>query len=361
LTRIPNVGLELVSVSKSFGGREVVDRLSLRLPKGKLLTLLGPSGCGKTTMLRMIAGFVEPSSGQIFIDGEDVTRVLPERRPTSIMFQSYALFPHMTVFENVAFGLQLRGVRGAEMRRRVTELLELVHLETFMERYPGQLSGGQQQRTALARSLIIGPKVLLLDEPFAALDRDLRERMQIELRKLQQELGITMVVVTHDQHEAMVLSDYVAVMNEGRIDQLDEPSVIYNRPRTRFVAGFMGIPNILPAKLDRSAARTSIALGSFVLPFMAEDVSAGTDNAVTIALRREEILLCPVGTKTQPDQGKLTGTVRFARQIGSQTAYEVETDAGHIHVLSARQEFTPDTGTEVALIIPVEHIVAVTP
>jgi ABC-type Fe3+/spermidine/putrescine transport system ATPase subunit len=358
---MPNVGLELVSVSKSFGGREVVDRLSLRLPKGKLLTLLGPSGCGKTTMLRMIAGFVEPSSGQVFIDGEDVTRVLPERRPTSIMFQSYALFPHMTVFENVAFGLQLRRVRGAEMRRRVTELLELVHLETFMERYPGQLSGGQQQRTALARSLVIGPKVLLLDEPFAALDRDLRERMQIELRKLQQELGITMVVVTHDQHEAMVLSDYVAVMNEGRIDQLDEPSVIYNRPRTRFVAGFMGIPNILPAKLDRSVARTSIALGSFVLPFMAEDVPAGTDNAVTIALRREEILLRPVGTKTQPDQGKLTGTVRFARQIGSQTAYEVETDAGHIHVLSARQEFTPDTGTEVALIIPVEHIVAVTP
>ena len=355
------MGLELVSVSKSFGGREVVDHLSLRLPKGKLLTLLGPSGCGKTTMLRMIAGFVEPSSGQIFIDDEDVTRVLPERRPTSIMFQSYALFPHMTVFENVAFGLQLRGVRGAEMRRRVTELLELVHLETFMERYPGQLSGGQQQRTALARSLIIGPKVLLLDEPFAALDRDLRERMQIELRKLQQELGITMVVVTHDQHEAMVLSDYVAVMNEGRIDQLDEPSVIYNRPRTRFVAGFMGIPNILPAKLDRSAARTSISLGSFVLPFMAEDVPAGTDGVVTIALRREEILLCPVGTKTQPDQGKLTGTIRFARQIGSQIAYEVETDAGQIHVLSARQEFTPDTGTEVALVIPVEHIVAVTP
>jgi ABC-type Fe3+/spermidine/putrescine transport system ATPase subunit len=337
-------GLELTSVSKSYGDREVVSRLSLRLPKGALLTLLGPSGCGKTTVLRIIAGFLEPSNGAVFIDGEDVTRLIPEKRPTSIMFQSYALFPHMSVFDNVAFGLRLRGVKGVEMHHRVTKMLGLVDLGALAERYPAELSGGQQQRTALARSLVIGPKVLLLDEPFASLDRDLRERMQIELRKLQQELGITMVVVTHDQHEALILSDYVAVMNHGRVEQFDGPAAVYDRPRTRFVAGFMGIPNLFLGRLERSGVEARVVLGGEALP-------------VTVALRREEISLWPANTDPLPGQGRLIGTLRFARQIGSQIAYEVETGAGLIHVLSPRQAFRPEAGAEVALLVPAERVV----
>lgn len=350
-------GLELASISKSYGEREVVSRLSLRLPKGALLTLLGPSGCGKTTVLRMIAGFVEPSDGDILIDGTDVTKLIPEHRPTSIMFQSYALFPHMTVFENIAFGLRLRRVKGAEMRRRVTEMLDLVDLGQLANRYPAQLSGGQQQRTALARSLVIGPKVLLLDEPFAALDRDLRERMQIELRKLQQTLGITMVVVTHDQHEALILSDYVAVMNKGRIEQFAEPAAVYDRPATRFVAGFMGIPNLFPAQLETSGAESRVHLGGQSLPLT--HIPDNQSAAVTVALRREEISLQPIDAPLAPGLGRLAGTLRFARPIGSQIAYEVETSAGLVHVLAPRQSFLPEIGAEVAMLIPAEHVVVV--
>lgn len=349
-------GLELASVSKSYGERKVVDRLSLRLPKGALLTLLGPSGCGKTTVLRMIAGFVETSDGDILIDGTDVTRLIPERRPTSIMFQSYALFPHMTVAENVAFGLRLRGERGTTLKRRVSEMLDLVGLGAFAQHYPSQLSGGQQQRTALARSLVIGPKVLLLDEPFAALDRDLRERMQIELRKLQQSLGITMVVVTHDQHEALILSDYVAVMNGGRIEQFNDPTTLYDRPATRFVAGFMGIPNLLDGRLEHSAEGARIALGALTLPV--SHVPAGlAAGPVAVALRREELMLRPIEMPAPETGGRITGRLRFARPIGSQIAAEVETEAGLLHVLAPRQGFLPELGAAVALHVPATQVV----
>src|ERR1700733_14823039 len=222
-------GLELVALNKAYGERRVVDTLSLALPKGELLTLLGPSGCGKTTVLRIIAGFTKPDTGDVLIDGDIVTGLAPEKRPTSIMFQSYALFPHMTVFENIAFGLRARAEKRGKIRNRVNEMIEVVGLRTHADHYPSQLSGGQKQRAALARSLIIEPKVLLLDEPFAALDQALREYMQIELRKLQQSLGTTMVVVTHDQNEAQILSDVIAVMNQGCIEQFGDPASIYER------------------------------------------------------------------------------------------------------------------------------------
>jgi spermidine/putrescine transport system ATP-binding protein len=235
--------------------------------------------------------------------------------------------------------------------------LGLVDLGALAERYPAELSGGQQQRTALARSLVIGPKVLLLDEPFASLDRDLRERMQIELRKLQQELGITMVVVTHDQHEALILSDYVAVMNHGRVEQFDGPAAVYDRPRTRFVAGFMGIPNLFLGRLERSGVEARVVLGGEALPLTERGLSAAAGCPVTVALRREEISLWPANTDPLPGQGRLIGTLRFARQIGSQIAYEVETGAGLIHVLSPRQAFRPEAGAEVALLVPAERVV----
>jgi ABC-type Fe3+/spermidine/putrescine transport system ATPase subunit len=305
----------------------------------------------------MVAGFVEPSEGVVRIDEADVTHVIPERRPTSIMFQSYALFPHMTVTENVAFGLRLRGISRYDIRRRVTEMLDLVDLGALADRYPSQLSGGQQQRTALARSLVIGPKLLLLDEPFAALDRDLRERMQFELRKLQQELGITMVVVTHDQHEALILSDFVAVMNRGRIEQLDDPSNIYDRPATRFVAGFMGVQNLLPGTIETESGRSYVRLAGVRLPVSVDIAAASISGSVTLALRREDVVVTDPGSV--PMNGQLSGVVRFGRRIGSQVVIEVETQAGVIHVLAAKQGQVPEPGSAVMLTIVPERIVVI--
>src|SRR5690606_23069967 len=213
----------------------------LELPRGGFLTLLGPSGCGKTTMLRMIAGFANLDEGRILIDGADIGHLAPEARGTGMVFQNYALFPHLSVAGNVGFGLRMRRMSRQEIDRRTRAVLELVKLNGFEDRYPSQLSGGQQQRVALARALAIEPKVLLLDEPLGALDRNLRDAMQIELRRLQRHLGITTVMVTHDQEEALLLSDWIAVMNHGRIEQFGAPLEIYDRPRSTFVAQFMGI------------------------------------------------------------------------------------------------------------------------
>ncbi|HEY0121639.1 MAG TPA: ABC transporter ATP-binding protein [Rhizobium sp.] len=354
--------MELVSVSKSYSEREVVSSLSLRLPKGSLLTLLGPSGCGKTTVLRMIAGFVEPSAGDVLIDDVNVTRMIPEKRPTSMMFQSYALFPHMNVFDNVAFGLRLRGVSATDVRKRVDEILDQVDLSALSRHFPSQLSGGQQQRTALARSLVIGPKVLLLDEPFAALDRDLRERMQMELRKLQQDLAITMVVVTHDQQEAQILSDYVAVMNKGRIEQIGEPSLVYDRPATRFVASFMGFSNVLPATISVEAGEPVIDIAGRRLAILPAAVASRGAGPATAAIRREEIIVLPSDVyQSQPSAGTnlLPGKVKFVRRIGSQIALEVDTPIGLLHVLSPRQGEAISPGSDVMLAIPASQIVVV--
>jgi putative spermidine/putrescine transport system ATP-binding protein len=252
--------LVLEALTKRFGPHVAVDGLSLGVDRGEFVALLGPSGCGKTTTLQMIAGFVEPTSGAVRLEGRDLLAMKPSRRGLGIVFQSYALFPHMTVAENVAFGLEMQGVAAAERTRRVGETLELVGLTAFSGRFPRQLSGGQQQRVALARALVIRPQILLLDEPLSNLDAKLREEMQIELRQIQRTVGTTTILVTHDQAEAMALSDRIVVMNHGRAEQIGPPHEAYERPATPFVASFLGKTNLLdgatvrPEKISFAAA-----------------------------------------------------------------------------------------------------------
>ncbi len=243
-------GVELRNVSKRFGEVLAVDELSLELPGGEFFTLLGPSGCGKTTTLRMIAGFEQPNGGEIRIEGEDVAGLPPYRRPTNTVFQSYALFPHLSVEDNVSFGLKRKKLPRAQIAERVGAELERVGLSAEAKRKPAQLSGGMQQRVALARALVNLPKVLLLDEPLGALDLKLRKGLQVELKRIQREVGITFVYVTHDQEEALTMSDRIAVMNRGRVEQVGVPEDVYERPKTTFVAGFIGVSNLMPATVS---------------------------------------------------------------------------------------------------------------
>ncbi|HET9498408.1 MAG TPA: spermidine/putrescine ABC transporter ATP-binding protein, partial [Candidatus Limnocylindria bacterium] len=238
---MPDVDVRLEHVSKSFGETVAVDDLSLEIWRGEFFSMLGPSGCGKTTTLRMIGGFEEPTSGTVYLGDQDVTGLPPFKRNVNTVFQNYALFPHLSIYENVAFGLRRKKVADAEIKTRVGEMLELVELPGFEQRKPTMLSGGQQQRVALARALINHPQVLLLDEPLGALDLKLRKQMQIELKRIQSEVGITFIYVTHDQEEAMTMSDRIAVMRHGKIEQLGTPEELYERPTTAFVAGFLGV------------------------------------------------------------------------------------------------------------------------
>src|SRR5215216_2218109 len=257
-----NIAVRLDGVSRSFGEITALRNACLDIRRGELMTLLGPSGCGKTTLLNLVARFLMPDIGEIVIDGERVNQLPTYRREIGMMFQSYALFPHMTVAANVGYGLRMRGVANAEIARRVADTLALVKLTGSEERRPRQLSGGQQQRVALARALVIRPKVLLLDEPFSALDRNLRASMQIEVKEIQRKLGVTAIFVTHDQSEALSLSDRIAVISEGRIRQLGTPDEIYRHPVDRFVASFIGDGNLLRARLDRmDGAAATVALG----------------------------------------------------------------------------------------------------
>jgi ABC-type Fe3+/spermidine/putrescine transport system ATPase subunit len=311
--------LVLDGLFKGYGNVAAVDGVSLGIPKGSILALLGPSGCGKTTILRAIAGFVTLDQGRITLDGRDITRLAPEKRGTAMVFQNYALFPHMTVADNAAFGLRMRKVGAAERAQRVAEVLAMVRLDELAERYPSELSGGQQQRAALARAIITRPDVLLLDEPFGALDQNLREAMQIELRKLQQSLNLTTVIVTHDQQEAMILADMVAVMRDGQVEQLATPSGIYDRPATRFVAGFMGIDNILKAEIVGGQVR--IGSSSMGLPPGRRSLSTG--SAVTLAIRAEAIALEAPG-----GDGLLQGQIAYAANLGGHALYEVDIETG---------------------------------
>jgi ABC-type Fe3+/spermidine/putrescine transport system ATPase subunit len=267
--------LKLSGISKRFGDFLAVDGIDLELKSGEFVSLLGPSGCGKTTTLRMIAGFVDPSLGTIEMDDQILSSpagsLPPDRRQMSMIFQSYAIWPNMTVQQNVAFGLELRKITGAEVKRRVGEMLEVVHMSHLADRYPAELSGGQQQRVALARAIVIRPSVLLLDEPLSNLDATLREEMRFEIRRLHDEFHVTTVYVTHDQAEAMVTSDRIAVMNGGRIEQVDHPRVLYNKPKTRFVAGFIGRTNFIEGTSDGR----DISFDGFALPRAGfEDVPA---------------------------------------------------------------------------------------
>jgi len=265
--------IELKGVSKRYGDFTAVDTTDLRIEQGELVTLLGPSGSGKSTILSMIAGLVEPSSGRIFIDGRDVTDTPPSQRNLGLVFQSYALFPHMSVFDNIAFPLSIRGVRKPEIAQRVARALDQVRLGGLQDRRPNQLSGGQQQRVALARALVFEPDILLLDEPMGALDKKLREEVQLELRQLQRDLGVTTILVTHDQEEALSLSTRLVVLNEGRVQQVDTPMNAYRRPANRFVAEFIGTANVFEGEVAPGSATIELA-GGHPVPFTADrDVS----------------------------------------------------------------------------------------
>ncbi len=284
--------VEIKNVNKIFGENHVVHDLDLTIYEGEFLTMLGPSGCGKTTILRMIGGFEEPSGGQILVEGERVEEKEPFERNVNTVFQSYALFPHMDIFNNVAYGLKMKKVKKEEISRRVKEMLALVQLNGFEKRYPSQLSGGQKQRVAIARALINRPKVLLLDEPLGALDLKLRKEMQLELKNLQKKLGITFVYVTHDQEEALAMSDRIAVMNQGYLDQLDTPEKVYEKPVTRFVADFIGESNIFEATMSEITGNTaSIGLEvGYALGLAEEGVTYAPSEMVYACVRPEKVL-----------------------------------------------------------------------
>jgi spermidine/putrescine transport system ATP-binding protein len=322
---VSEVDVRLVQVVKRFGDIVAVDHIDLEVLDGEFFSLLGPSGCGKTTTLRMIGGFDEPTAGTIELQGQDVTWLPPYQRNVNTVFQSYALFPHLTIFENVAFGLRRRGVKSDEVKLRVGQALELVQLQGFETRKPSQISGGQAQRVALARALINRPAVLLLDEPLGALDLKLRKQMQVELKRIQQEVGITFIYVTHDQEEAMTMSDRIAVMNRGRYEQLGDPEVLYERPATRFVAGFLGVSNLLPATLAGTAddhAVLKLADGSSVRAPRA--LTDGQSGEVALGVRPEKIRLHPRGGETAAGANRLDGVIRDASYIGVSTQYIVE-------------------------------------
>lgn len=312
--------LQLRKLTKRYSSFEATRDLDLDVPSGSLLTLLGPSGCGKTTVLRMIAGFLNVTSGQILVDGEDISTVEPNFRDIGMVFQNFALFPHMTVQSNIAFGLKMRGVSKQEQGTRVREALEMVQMADLAERYPSQLSGGQQQRVALARALVIKPKLLLLDEPLGALDRHLREGLQFELRELQQKLGITSILVTHDQDEALYLSDYVAVMNQGRIEQLDSPIALYDRPKTEFVARFLGVPNIFDATIvSTNGSGATLTLGGRQINVNDAQGKLPGDNC-KVSIRPSQIEV--VGAD-DPREG-INGTIKTAHALGERVVYRVQ-------------------------------------
>jgi spermidine/putrescine transport system ATP-binding protein len=315
--------IRLIRLTKRFEDVVAVDDISLDIDRGHFFALLGPSGCGKTTTLRMIGGFEEPTAGRIELGGTDVATLPPYKRDVNTVFQSYALFPHLSIFENVAFGLRRRKVKGGDLRTRVGDALELVGLAGLERRKPRQLSGGQQQRIALARALVNRPRVLLLDEPLGALDLKLRKEMQLELKRIQHEVGITFVHVTHDQEEAMTMADRIVIMNGGHIEQLGTPSELYESPRTPFVAGFLGVSNLLEGDVV-AADRVRLTDGTeVVVPAAA---LAGKSGSVQIGVRPEKLRVGGGEVNT------LSGTVAESAYIGVSTQYIVDTPAGAVTV-----------------------------
>jgi spermidine/putrescine transport system ATP-binding protein len=337
---LPEVDVRLVDVVKKFGDQTAVDRINLEVRDGEFFSLLGPSGCGKTTTLRMIGGFEQPTSGLIELQGQDVTWLPPFKRNVNTVFQNYALFPHLTIFENVAFGLRRKGVKSAEVKSRVTEMLALVELPGYEARKPTQISGGQAQRVALARALINRPAVLLLDEPLGALDLKLRKQMQVELKRIQQEVGITFIYVTHDQEEAMTMSDRIAVMNRGHYEQLGDPESLYERPTTRFVASFLGISNLLAATIvghDGSYARAKLVDDT---PIRLPSALVDGQTSVSIGVRPEKIRLSEPSSDPPAGHNRLSGVVQDASYLGVSTQYVVGSHGGRLTVYEQNVERT---------------------
>ncbi len=328
--------LRIDAVVKKFGGFRAVDRLSLDIRAGEFFALLGPSGCGKTTLLRMLAGLETPDEGRILLDGKDIALALPHQRPVNMMFQNYALFPHLSVRDNIAFGLRRAGMARAQIGARVAEMVALVKLEGLEKRRPDQLSGGQKQRVALARSLARRPRLLLLDEPLAALDKKLRENTQLELVELQRRLGMTFVIVTHDQEEAMTVADRIGVMDAGRLEQVAAPRQLYEEPASRWVAGFVGDVNLLEGQIEsHEAGRLMIATVDAGTIAAAEPRQPVTKPDVCVAIRPEKIKLSRRGPASDGADGarainRLEGVVTDVSYLGGVTSYKVKLDSGAV-------------------------------
>ena len=327
--------LRIEAVVKKFGGFRAVDRLSLDIRAGEFFALLGPSGCGKTTLLRMLAGFEAPDEGRILLDGRDIAQVLPHQRPVNMMFQNYALFPNLTVRDNIGFGLKRAGMPRPQIDARVAEMVALVKLEGLETRKPDQLSGGQKQRVALARSLARRPQVLLLDEPLAALDKKLRESTQLELMELQRRLGMTFVIVTHDQEEAMTVADRIGVMDQGRLEQVATPRELYEAPSSRWVAEFVGDVNIFEGQLEsREASRLMISTKDAGTIAVAEPRHSITKTIVCVAIRPEKVKLSRRGPVSDAISAhainRLEGTVTDVGYLGGVTSYKVKLDSGAV-------------------------------
>jgi spermidine/putrescine ABC transporter ATP-binding subunit len=319
--------LDVRDVTKRYGSQTAVNRVTLQICRGEFFCIIGPSGCGKTTLLRMVAGFAEPDSGDILVDGRSMARTPPYRRPVNMVFQNYALFPHMNVSQNVAFGLEMAGVPKAERRHRVAEMLALVELMGFEDRSPRELSGGQEQRVALARALVLKPSILLLDEPMGALDQKVRRRMQLELKRIHRETGITFVHVTHDQEEALVLADRIAVMNDSRVEQVGAIKELYHRPKTAFVAEFVGDSNVFVGRAERLEAGgvgLAVAPGQLVAVSLCEGVELG--SAVRMFVRPEHVRMSRPGSGAAP--GFLRGVIIEIAFLGSATRYVAELHGG---------------------------------
>jgi spermidine/putrescine ABC transporter ATP-binding subunit len=336
LARAPGAPVALDQVAKRYGAHVAVERLSLRIGAGEFLSLLGPSGSGKTTTLLMIAGFVAPDSGAIRLGDADITHQPPHRRNIGMVYQSYALFPHMSVRRNIAFPLRMRAMRSGEIERRTADALALVRLEALGERLPGQLSGGQQQRVALARALVFEPPLLLMDEPLGALDRKLREELQGEIKRIQRATGSTVIYVTHDQEEALAMSDRVVVMNHGRIEQVGAPAALYERPRTRFVADFLGAANFLEAVVVATGAPTRLRTERGTVLEVAALDGAAIGQHLTVALRPERVRIETAGGSTA---GRRPARVRDVSYHGTVQRYQLELDGGDVLVA-----FRPNLG-----------------
>jgi putrescine transport system ATP-binding protein len=327
--------LRVEAVVKKFGAFRAVDRLSLDIKAGEFFALLGPSGCGKTTLLRMLAGLETPDEGYILLDGRDIAQVLPHRRPVNMMFQNYALFPHLTVRDNIAFGLKRAGMPRSKIDIRVAEMVALVRLEGLESRKPDQLSGGQKQRVALARSLARRPRVLLLDEPLAALDKKLRESTQTELMEVQRRLGMTFIIVTHDQEEAMTVADRIGVMDGGRLEQVATPRELYEAPNSRWIAEFVGDVNVFEGQVGpRAAHRLTIATKDAGTIVVAEPRQPVTKSAVCVAVRPEKVKLSRRGPVPDavngPPLNRLEGVVTDVSYLGGLTTYKVKLDTGGV-------------------------------
>jgi spermidine/putrescine transport system ATP-binding protein len=360
-----DVDVRLERVTKQFNEVKAVDDLDLDIRRGEFFSMLGPSGCGKTTTLRMIGGFEEPSAGTVYLNGDDVTGLPPYKRDVNTVFQSYALFPHLDVYENVAFGLRRKKVDKSAVNERVIEALRLVDLPGFEKRKPSQLSGGQQQRVALARALVNRPQVLLLDEPLGALDLKLRKQMQLELKRIQAEVEITFIYVTHDQEEAMTMSDRLAVMRHGKIEQIGAPADVYEDPQTEFVAGFLGASNLLDGEVkDRNGSLGTLLLeGGTAIRVPVERIN-GTERMVKAGVRPEKIRVEQDDGGPQDGWNSIAGTLRVTTFIGVSHQYTVDLPTGRTMTAFAQNlgnDNPPKEGDRVRLVWRPEHTFVVVP